>query len=285
MWWQEDKTTEAVTEKRLPKPSRASVLNVKTQEQKNTRRRWLIIVSGALLATIAAGTLIFLGLQTANRLIFSENDEFIIKHYDIASDGRLRPWHIREYAGLEDGLNLFAIDLGQVKKDLESVPLIEQAEVQRRLPDKLIIRTKERVAIARLALLDRNSLPMAIDRHGYVLGPGSVSPLLPLIVGINQKGIRPGTILQRPEIIETLKFLDLCDSTKRGVLFKVYSVGVQDPDLIEVRLSTGEQILFGYNQMPQRVAKVSAILHANRKLGRKPVLIDATGEKNYPVAY
>jgi cell division septal protein FtsQ len=224
------------------------------------------------------------GVRYTGRQLFTRNNEYAIRHLDLNSDGRLKTWHIREYAGLEEGMNLFSVDIRKIRRDLESVPLVRSVTVQRRLPDTLAVRITERVALARLGAR-RSGLPLAVDREGYVLGPSARSPALPAITGLPLRGLRPGSYLDDPVIRDALKVLDVCDTTRLNDYIKIERVDVHDPDFLELQLETGPRVQLARNRFDWRLRKVAGILRANRQMGRMPSLINATGDNNFPVQY
>src|SRR5204862_4801699 len=78
------------------------------------------------------------------------NASFAIERIEIQTDGIIPIEQIRAWANVRNGQNLLALDLARIKRDLELVPLVESAAVERILPRQLIIRVREREPIARV---------------------------------------------------------------------------------------------------------------------------------------
>src|SRR4051812_48956954 len=75
------------------------------------------------------------------------NPSFAIARIDIQSDGIIPREQIRAWANVREGQNLLALDLARIKRDIELVPLIESASIERILPRQLVIRVREREPI------------------------------------------------------------------------------------------------------------------------------------------
>ena len=141
---------------------------------------------------LAAGA--YWGGRKAWRAMFSENDFFLIRRIEVTTDGSLGADHIREYARVREGMNLFGIRPGEARAMLLSVPVIAQAQVGRRLPDTVVIEVAERTAVPGWAV--RSGTPLAVDNTGMWGSPVRAS--LPVILGVRDKGLRPGDVVQIP---------------------------------------------------------------------------------------
>lgn len=175
-----------------------------------------------LTALLASGWLIVQAGKFSGQLLFSRNPLYTVAHFEISSDGRrIPPALILEFAQLQDGINLFSMNLNEVRGRLEEVSLVHHALVQRVLPDTLKIRITERVAVARLGS-DNSRYPLAIDRFGVVLGRKSRAPSLPMITGVDfvmsgpiGKQLRPGRRVTNPAILDAVQVINMCDEDTR----------------------------------------------------------------------
>lgn len=287
MWYRDD-----------DKYSTRGLFNARRENQRNTilsvsarmsdqRKERAHRVGAILLVTVVLAGLVWvvlLGAKIIGQSLFSENDRFTIKHLNISSDGKLQPEHIREYAHLDEGMNLFAVDLDQVRDDLASVPIVSAVSVRRRLPDTLIITVSERTPAARLGE-ESTGYPLAVDRSGFVLGPTSVSQQLPSISGLQEKGLRPGAQVGDPGVKNALHILDLCDEPSYSRFLKVQNVDVSHTEYLEVRLQRGERILLSRENMDVKLAKLCEIMKHTADQGQAIAAIDMTVERNFPVQY
>jgi hypothetical protein len=126
--------------RRVRRPSREPILMVNARMLDRRRERMqragtLFLCVGALLAT---GWLTVQGGWFFGRLLFSRNPLYTVQHYDVYSDGRRIPAAlILEFAELTEGVNLFAVDLRDVRMKLEDVSLFHRALVERIVPDTM----------------------------------------------------------------------------------------------------------------------------------------------------
>src|ERR1043165_2330782 len=106
-----------------------------------------------------------------------ENPAFAIKEIDLQTDGIISIDQLRRWSGVKLEDNLLALDLSRVKRDLELVPVIESASVERVLPATLRIRVSEREAVAQFIFpQQRTGGPLergiyTFDSQGYVMLP------------------------------------------------------------------------------------------------------------------
>lgn len=289
MWWHDEEYSRIRTRKNVRKrPFREPVLLVRARVKEQRmiwRQRWLSVFV-LTLSLAAVVFLLLLGTQSLGRLLFTQNEQFLIRELRLESDGKqVTPSRLREWAQVQEGMNIFTVDIDAIQHLLESqVPIIEKAVVRRELPDTLVIRVTERQALAQLDKKGSH-IPLAVDKEGYVLGPSSRSPNLPVITGVKQTGLRPGCFLGEEDIQQALNVLNICDSTRLGKYLNIREVKINNPDYMEIRLESGASVLLSPNDVAQRLTKVVGLLQTSAQKGITPLVIDATGANNYPVQY
>ncbi len=290
MWWNEEKPITVRRRRKNPKRRRKKepILLVKARKAEQ-HKEWRHRMGSIVMVTIIFMGIIWLsmiGVQALGKMLFTENDQFQIQKLVLETDpnGKLRESHIREYAGLSEGQNLFAVNIDKVRKALESVPLVDTVEVRRDLPSTLIVRVSERTAIARIGRR-ASSFPLAVDSEGYILGPSSYSPDLPLIIGLHERGLKPGVQLTKSEARDALEVLDRCDTTRLSQLLKISAIEVGRAEYLDVRLVSGERILLAREKLDWRLRQVAAILQTSDANERRIAVIDGTGENIFPVEY
>src|SRR6185436_10480908 len=130
------------------------------------------------------------------------------KEIDIQTDGVISIDQLRRWSGVKLGENLLALDLSRVKRDLELVPVIDAASVERILPATLNIRVAEREPVAQFIFPQQRSTGSmergiyTFDIQGFVMlpldprqtaMPGAHAPgPLPIIAGIQANQLRLG---------------------------------------------------------------------------------------------
>lgn len=266
--------------------SRSQILMVSSRSSAGGRDRAYKIGALVLLlvALAGAGWAALIGLNQIGLWLFAENDRFIVRTLDIQSTGRLPASHIQEYGHLTEGMNLFAMNLDKIRKDLESVPLIKSAEVVRILPDTLSVRVTERTALARLGADDRKS-HFAVDREGFVLGPSSRSPTLPAITGLREYGISPGSQVTNALMADALLLIETCDAMGMEQALRISTVDVGHEDYLDVRLASGTRAWLARTDLRIRLGQLATGLDEANALGKTIQFIDLTVDKNPPVQF
>lgn len=280
MWWYDEIHVKDGTSRRRRGRGRESVLYARSGGGAEGRGHMagIVLISVTVLALCGA---LFAGVLFAGRKLFLENPRFTVANLDLRSDGtRLSPDHIKEYSGLETGQNLFAVDLREVRRKLELVPLVSRVEIRRKFPDTLIVNVSERTALACLKS-DRNAALLAVDREGYVLGPSYSSPKLPVVEGFSEKGLRPGIQVRASEIRDAISLLDIVDSAPDIARhLNILVVNVRDRERLDVRLASGKRLLLAPTRLEWRLQRAAASLQADAQKGGGHMLFDITGDSN-----
>lgn len=247
----------------------------------------MILVSGLSLAVV-----LWVGMQSLERILFWQNDLFRIRDFKIECMGEvITPKHIMDYAQLTGCSNLFALDISE-KRDylLKKVPRVKSVKIVRRLPNELVVEVQERISIARLEM---NGYYMAVDRDGYVLGAFSGAPNLPVISGYSMPGIRPGTCLAGTPVMNALEVFDVCETTPIRNLFKALRIDVRNREALELNLGAGECVTLAWQHMgtpgplsrehlEQKLLKLAEILEKRAARGKRTATIDMTLDNNFP---
>ncbi len=70
---------------------------------------------------------------------------FAIRHIDISGNVRLTREMVLDYAGIKEGDNCLAVGISDIERRLRATPWVAEASVKRLLPDRFVIRLKERM--------------------------------------------------------------------------------------------------------------------------------------------
>ena len=265
---------------------RESILLV--DARRSAVRRWRASRVGALVILVAgAGGLawaLWTGVRGIGARQFWGNERFAIRTIEIKTGRRLTPEHVREYAQVAEGMNLFSVDIHRIRRDLLTVPVVASVEVRRRVPDTLVIHVTERIPVARLNE-GTSGCPLAVDREGFLLGPSLVTANLPLISGLRLRGLRPGERVEDAQFQAALRALELCESPAFSPFVRVSSVGLGRPDYLDIRLNRGERVLISVDKIEDKISKLCEVLKHTADLGQAVAAIDMTVDRNFPVQY
>ena len=262
---------------------RSRVLEVSARESRKGRDRVHQVGALVLIFTALAGVVwaAVSGVSRAGEHLFVQNERFTIRRIDVSSTGSLSPSHLREYARVSEGQNLFDVDIAQISRNLEQTPRVRRAEVRRQLPDTLVIRVEERNPLARIAE-GAVGIPMAVDRDGFVLGPSGGRGLV-LVTGVGESGLAPGSVIRESKTLDALQVLDLCDQSRLKVLLQIQSINVRNEDYLELILASGARVELGRDQLKWSLEKLAELISTQRELGQEIEYANLTVDRNFPV--
>jgi cell division septal protein FtsQ len=167
----------------------------------------VLVLVPVVLAGLVVG--LWFGARWSGRMLFSRNDRFRIARLDITAGQVITAPLIREYTGLQEGLNLFAADIGAIRRTLlRRTPVVRSMTISRLLPDTLTIEIVERQAVARLGR--RGSL--VVDGSGMIFSRRDGQRHLPVLVGLSEGRMKPGERVQGAGR-DAAWLLDLCEQT------------------------------------------------------------------------
>jgi cell division protein FtsQ len=235
------------------------------------RGRRGLAVAAAVVATVAIGAGIAFELHHTGRLdtIVAEVEERAIELSarlglvvdDIEVEGRAMTGRdaILQAMGATRGTPLFAVNPSQAKAQLEALPWVRSAAVERRLPDTLHIRLVERQP---LAFWQRQGKLVLIDRDGVVITGDRLERFPGLIVIVGDDAPRRAAALidmlgSQPDLIGRVVAAVLVGG-RRWNLQLDNGIGVQLPE-----------------DSPEAAwARLAELEHSSRLLARDVQIVD-----------
>ncbi|MSR64637.1 MAG: FtsQ-type POTRA domain-containing protein [Verrucomicrobiae bacterium] len=229
------------------------------------------------------------------RKFFHENPRFAITRVEVETDGHLSHDQIIGLAGLRTGQSVFAVDLQQVKRDLELDPLIERAEVGRELPNRIHITVNERVPLAQICVqpfgTERKSrltpIVFFVDKYGVVMQSYALkSPKpLPALIGIRLADLRVGKPIQAPQVFAALQLIKEMELSRVGVRFDMDRIDMSRTDMLTIYTRNGETVSFNPKNISKGLRRLGLIL-ADAERNRLALnTVDLTVEQNVPVTF
>ena len=250
-----------------------NVLDVKLRSSKVRagRIRLLAITLGVAFGTIFGGYIVLrAGDWALDRFVY-ENRSFAIQEFDIQSDGVISPAQLRRWSGVKPGENLMALDLARVKRELELVPRIQSASVERILPDTLRITVNEREPIAQVNvphLRPDGGIELVVfqlDADGYVVVPldprqravplNQLDDPLPVLSGVNLADLQPGRRLDSPSVLAALRLIAAFGNSPMAGLVDLRGVDVSAPDILVATTGQGSLVTFGMDNLDQQLRR------------------------------
>ncbi len=282
---------------------RPKLLNVKLRSSQTRAARFRLAGMGLSIcfALIVGLFVLWRGGEWLLNVLVYENEAFAIQQIEVQTDGVIAPEHFRRWAVVKPGINLLALDLARVKRDLELVPLIQSAAVERVLPRTLRIRIVEREPVAQVVAMQRKtqggfeSTIYHLDETGFVFLPLDprlrVSPptvqndLLPVVSGVAMSDLRPGRRVESLQVRGALGLISEFDHSPMAGFAELQRINVTIPEILEVSTSHGSQIVFSLNGFEQQLNRWRLIYDQYQKMGKSIATLDLSIANNIPLRF
>jgi cell division septal protein FtsQ len=282
---------------------RKHVLDVKlrSSQRRELRFRRVTVVIGCLLLVGIGGFAAWRGGEWGIRRLLYENSAFAIHHLDVETDGVIAREQIRRWGGVKLEDNLLALDLERVKRDLELVPVVYSAAVERLLPHTLKIRVIEREPIARFfypRLRPGNVVERGtcfVDAHGMVMYPldpqqrsmpiSGTNDALPVLVGIPADETRPGRMVESTQVRAALQFIQEFERSSMAEIVEIKEVDLTMPGTLQVLTSHGTQLFVGFGDSGQQLRRWRAIHDHMQRVGKHLAWLDLSVSNNIPARF
>ena len=281
---------------------RRHILDVKlrSKERRQGRIRKFALTLTVSLSVFTALFLLWRGGEWMLRYFLFENMAFSIHQIDIQTDGGISSDQLRKWAGVKYDDNLLALDLARVKRDLELIPLIQSAAVERVLPHTLRIRVTERDAVAQFLYTQARpggqyeKAAYLIDTEGFVMwplesqqrsAPAGTNDHLPVFVGLQPNELRPGHCMESAHVKAALQLLGSFDKSPMAGLVDIKEVDLTLPNLLQVMTWQGTEVIFGLSDIEGQLRHWRAVFDHGHKIGKMVGWIDLSFVNNIPARW
>ena len=102
----------------------------------------------AVFCLLAAACAVLAGVCALSIWLYrvaTTSEFFATRHIDVAGNVRLSREMVLEFGGISEGGNCLAVSIAEVERRLLETPWVEEVSVKRLLPDRFVIRLKERM--------------------------------------------------------------------------------------------------------------------------------------------
>ncbi|MER3424509.1 MAG: hypothetical protein C4293_16110 [Nitrospiraceae bacterium] len=159
-----------------------------------SRRRWLGLFRRIGMFTTVVGFIGLVGwagVEGYRGAVPYAMKWFAVKEITISGNNQVTRREILERLSLKPNETLLSLNPRRLEIRLEAHPWIKQATVSRRLLHTVMVHIVERRAAA---VLRSSSMALLLDEEGRALSllPESTDPGLPVLVGLNPKGVLDG---------------------------------------------------------------------------------------------
>ncbi len=213
------------------------LLDVKVRARRashHRNRRILLFVSKILLAiAICAGA--YYGVRLGLSRFFFDNPDYRLSTIAIQTDGTLQRDQVLKVGGLNEGLNIFSVNLARVHDRLQELPQIDEVQVERKMPNEIDITITERKPIAWITsektVVDPfvSDAAFLVDARGILMKEKKLLPeylALPLITGCSSEALVPGKAVDSFEAKAALELLRLTTTSFMQTRFQIREVDV-----------------------------------------------------------
>ena len=277
-----------------PRP-RSKQLNIlhTTTAPKHSRKQiaqlavWCALV---LAMVLAVGTALHFGVNFVLDRVLYNNPRYALQKIEIEPRDRFSPRLIRQAAGLEPGENLWSLNLRQIARDLEKLPSVSSAKVERHFPDTVSISITERVPVVRIDGLNIDlgtRETFYLDRDCVVLKPRPDEPVpqLPQIINLTDAELEPGMKLDRPILSRALEILDGIDHSELRTTIDISRIDLGNPLAITMETRQGMIITFRLDYIDQQLQRLLQIVNYPDFQMRQIHTVDLTPDINVPVTF
>jgi cell division septal protein FtsQ len=293
--------------KRTPEKNRRlhrhHVLDVKLRSDQVRANRWRLawMTVVALSGTIFGLYLLWQVGELALNAFVYENQDFAIESIDARTDGKIALDQLRRWTGVKPGANLIALDLAEVKRNLEMVPMIDSVSVERVLPHTLKVRVTERDPIAQVNeprsdgsggiavsvyLLDADGVVIQpLDPRVSTVPLAEVNPQLPVITGLNYFQLQAGHRIELPAVQAALRLVVAFDRSPLASVVDLQRVDVSQPRVIVATTGQGSEVTFGLDHVEQELQRWLLIYNYGAQQQKTIAEADLAVANNVPVRW
>lgn len=266
------------------------LLEVKVRSELAHRQRnrailvWSCKISLAV-AMVTGG--MYGGREVVNRM-FLRNPEYDLAAVEITDDGSaLSREVILSTAKLTLGKNIFSFSLSKAREALVALPQVERVELQRSLPNKIVVDIVERRPVAWLAEA-KTTDPSAseksflIDSKGVLFKPKRQLPeylRLPAIYGAMVENYLPGDTVSSPEVCAALELVQKNSDANR---FRLQSIDLSKGYCLIVTDARRGRLTFGLDDIGRQLDRLGAVLDYAAAQGKEIRTVNLMVEKNTP---
>ena len=298
---------QAVTKRRSTKQNRRlsttrqrrqqHLLDVKVRARRASARRLqkgFFVLASLLIVLSLIGAGVF-GAQRLLNSVFFTNPDYAVHSVEVATDGELARDVVLRTAQIDDGSNIFSINLSAVEDRLRALPQVEEVNVQRLLPDKLKIVIQERRPIAWIASADANKSGFnydsayLVDRRGIVLKPKGSAPeymTLPIVIGVDLTNVTVGQPIDRDPVKAALELIRDCPEVLQS-RFQIATIDVSKEYCLVVSDKQRSVITFSTDtdDLMAQLRRLAMLLSYCERSSKDLQSANLMAERNIPVVF
>lgn len=256
-------------------------------------RRVLLVVSKiALVLALCAGA--YYGVRTGLSRFFFDNPDYRLKTIAVQTDGTLQRDQVLKAGELQEGLNIFSVNLAQVHDRLQQLPQVDDVQVERKMPNEIDITITERKPIAWITSERAVADPFAseaaflVDARGILMKEKKLLPeylALPLITGCSTEALIPGKTVDSFEAKAALELLRLTTTSFMQTRFQIREVDVSKGYCLLVTDKNHTRVMFGFENLGLQMQRLEQFLVYSDDTQRPIETVNLLVARNIPVTF
>ena len=272
------------------------LLDVKVRARRvshHRNRRFLLVVSKIALV-IAVGAGLYYGVRVGLSRFFFDNPDYRLSTIAIRTDGTLQRDQILKAGGLQEGLNIFSVNLAQIHDRLQQLSQVDEVQVERKMPNEIDITITERKPIAWITSEKTVTDPFAsdaaflVDARGVLMKEKKLLPeylALPLITGCSSEALVPGKTVDSLEAKAALELLRLTTTSFMQTRFQIREVDVSKGYCLLATDKNHTRAMFGFDHLDVQMQRLEQFLVYSDDSQRQIETVNLLVARNIPVTF
>ena len=272
------------------------LLDVKVRARRvshHRNRRFLLVVSKIVLV-IVVGAGLYYGVRAGLSRFFFDNPDYRLSTIAIRTDGTLQRDQILKAGGLQEGLNIFSVNLAQIHDRLQQLSQVDEVQVERKMPNEIDITITERKPIAWITSEKTVTDPFVsdaaflVDARGVLMKEKKLLPeylALPLITGCSSEALVPGKIVDSLEAKAALELLRLTTTSFMQTRFQIREVDVSKGYCLLVTDKNHIRAMFGFDHLDVQMQRLEQFLVYSDDSQRQIETVNLLVARNIPVTF
>lgn len=279
--------------RRKKRPQHLLDVNIRVHRAKSQRNQKIVLFLCKILLVLGVLVGVAYGAREGLNRMFFANPTYTVNHIDVDIEGTLNRDQVLQSAGLRTGVNVFSVKLPIARQALLDIPQVEEAEIQRLLPDTLKITIRERQPVARL-VADRVQIDtlapvqtLMLDANGIVLKSRANLPeytRLPVITGYPTDGLRLGKPVEAPEVMSALSLLKKTGEELPG-RYDIQVIDLSKGWCMEVTDHSRSAIRLSFDDIDMQIRRLGMLLDYCDKNHQQVATVNLTIKRNVPVTF
>ena len=250
-----------------------------------------------ILIVAGLGTSLYFAGRKAVSWVILKNPEYNVAELDVQTDGVLDAESVLQAADLHKGGNIFLVNLNRAKTRIESIPEVDEVQVTRQPPNRIVVQINERKPVAWLSTargaetrdeVVASKTSLFVDGKGVLLQPRKVSAqnhYLPIIRHYAGATVAEGAQTEGDEIKAALELIRAHQDSLVAARFQIQEIDLAKRYGLQVTDRNGTQVLFDLSEMDRQLKRLDTYLQYTDQHGQRIQTINLLVQKNVPVTY